>query len=279
MESETTTLLEALKVQFPDSSNAALRSWIKNKRITVNATPITIPSTKVLGSDIIERLSKQEKIEQGITILYKDRDLVVIYKPAGLLSVATEKESSRTAFKILKNHFRPRQVSVVHRLDKSTSGLMIFSLSEEGYIGLKEQLKNHEIDRRYVGIIEGKLEFSKGIWTSYLSEDPLYKVHSSDDPTKGTLAVTHYKQLATDKGFSWLELKLETGRKNQIRVHCEAAGHSIAGDKKYGAKVKSIKRLCLHAHRLTFIHPVTKKEMEFTSPVPNSFRKIVDPLK
>ena len=175
----------------------------------------------------------------------------------------------------MQRYFHPRRVHIVHRLDQDTSGVMLFALSEEGKIGLKELFAAHDLVRQYVGIVEGTFTQAKGTWKSYLFEDKNYRVHVVRSAEKGELAITHYLLEGNTRQFSRLRLTLETGRKNQIRVHCQNAGHSIVGDYKYGAKTDAMKRLALHAHLLEFIHPLTGEEMTFCSPIPEEFDRLV----
>jgi len=228
-------------------------------------------------------LTKGQKVVVGtkaqfidkIRIIYEDAHLIAIEKPSGMLSVATAFEKGITAHALLKKHFHPRKVYVIHRLDQDTSGVMLFALSERGYQGLKVLFKNHDIERKYCAIVEGKINPPSGTWQSYLYEDANYVVHSTDDETQGVIATTHYQVIKTSPHYTRLELKLETGRKNQIRVHAGEHGHPVVGDKKYGASSDPLHRLCLHAQLLVFEHPVLEKKITFTSPVPSAFDRLV----
>lgn len=267
-------LLELLTAIAPDSSKTTLRSWIKEGRVTVDGKIVKKGDLPIAKGQKIALESKPRYTKTRLRILYDDDDLVVIDKPEGLLSVSTAFDKTNTAYTLLKAHYHPRKVRIVHRLDQETSGVMLFALSEKGCHGLKKLFEKHDIKRTYCAVVEGKVIPSKGTWRSYLYEDSRYVVHSTEDPEKGVLAVTHYKADRISSRFSQLTLTLETGRKNQIRVHCQQAGHPIAGDKKYGAATHPLKRLCLHAASLEFIHPVTGKAMRFSSPVPESFHRL-----
>lgn len=268
-------LLEALAIIFPESSKTSLRSWIKEGRVTVDGKVIKLTAHHVLKDQKVILHPKANLVEGLVPILFEDKHFVAIDKPAGLLSVSTAFEKTETAFSYLKRKYYPRQVYVVHRLDQDTSGVMLFALSQEGYTGLKETFQRHDLTRQYVAIVEGRLDKQNGTWESYLVEDRQYVVKSTEDSYKGELAITHYKVEKTSKFYSLLSLTLETGKKNQIRVHCQEAGHSIVGDKKYGGKGSPIKRLCLHAHLLEFNHPVTGKAMRFISPLPTPFSQLI----
>lgn len=268
-------LIEALIKLYPDCSKTTLRSWIKEGRVSLDGELIKRSDVEVYKGQEIIIGSKPRLVKGDIRIMYDDAHLVVIEKPEGLLSVATDFEKGENVHAFLKNHYRPKKVFVVHRLDQDTSGVMLFALSEKAKDHLKDMFEKHDMGREYIAIVEGKLKENQGTWQCYLYEDGNYFVKPTDDPKKGRLAVTHYQVLETKKGYSKLKLTLETGRKNQIRVHCQMAGHPVAGDKKYGAKSNPIKRLCLHAQTLSFKHPILKKMMNFTSKVPEVFEKLV----
>lgn len=274
---EDQTLLEALGKMSPDSTVTSLRSWVKEGRITVDGRLAKITSAKLHKGQLLV-LNPKPAFAGVLRIYYEDRDIVVIEKPMGLLSVATAFEKGDTAHAILKDHYRPGRVFVVHRLDQDTSGVMIFARSEEARDQLKVIFEAHDIERKYIAIVEGQVSPESGTWKSYIFEDDNYLVHTTTNTEKGQLAITHYEVLDTAKRYTGLSLTLETGRKNQIRVHCQEAGHSIVGDKKYGATTNPVKRLCLHAHLLAFKHPITKKPMYFESPIPEIFHTLV-PLR
>lgn len=270
------TLIDALAHLSPNSSRTTLRSWLKTERVAVDGAISKIANTPLEAGQLVEVNAKRNVIEGGIELLYADDDLIVINKPAGLLSVKTNFDTENTAHAILKRHFRPKKVHVVHRLDQETSGVMLFALNEKSLDELKRIFEKHDIDRNYCAIVEGQMKKGRGTWSSYLYEDNNYNVHETNDPRRGRLSVTHYTVVARSKKHTWLDLKLETGRKNQIRVHCQSAGHPVSGDTKYGAGDTPAKRLCLHAYRLGFRHPTTGKPMTFEVPAPQAFYRIVN---
>jgi len=267
---KSASLLEVLEDFFPDSSKTTIRSWIKQGRITLQNKPLChahIPIAKNMS------LSFEDKIKHasfGIKILYEDKDLVVIQKPAGLLSVATNFEEKETAHAALKSRQVSRRVLPVHRLDRETSGVMVFAYTQRAREGLKQQFHCHTMDRKYLALVEGCIDSKKGTWKSLLKEDANYFVSSHPE---GKEAITHYEVIHQTKDYSALRLTLETGRKNQIRVQASEAGFPVVGDPKYGATHNPLKRLGLHAYFLSFTHPVTKKKMEFKSLVPPPFVK------
>ena len=269
------TLFEALLALYPDSSKTTLRSLLKEERVKVDGNTCKISGTQLKPGQTVEVVKKRMTIEEEVEILYQDPYLAVVFKPAGLLSVSTDFEKYLTLYKILKQHFHPKTVDVVHRLDQDTSGVMVFSLDQSILPQLKLIFEKHEINRRYTAIVEGKLTPEKGTWRSYLYEDGNYVMHSTDNPKKGKLAITHYEVAGYSKKFTRLNISLETGKKNQIRVHCSDAGHPVAGDTKYGSTANPAKRLMLHAHCLEFTHPVKKKKMQFIYDPPESFDRII----
>ncbi len=272
---ENLPLLETLQKLSPQSSKTTLRSWLKEDRVMVDGRLQKLGSTPVFVGQVISVGSKQKFIDEGVRIVFEDKHLVVVDKPAGILTVSTAFEKGQTVHAFLKKKYYPKNVYVVHRLDQDTSGVMMFTLSEESRDLFKDIFEKHAIKRAYCAIVEGAVKEEKGSWESYLYEDARYMVRETEDPTKGRLAITHFEVHAATSKYSLLDMNLETGRKNQIRVHCQKAGHSVVGDKKYGATSNPLKRLCLHAYLLSFTHPFTKKEMKFESPIPEDFYRLL----
>lgn len=253
-------LLERLIVEFPDSSKSTIKKWIKGGRIQVDGKKILEPHAFISTEALICLTDKQTFLDLDIEVLYEDRDLIVINKPEGVLSVATAFETKETVHGVLKEKFH--SVFPVHRLDRETSGVMVMALTNDAREKLKEQFHTHSIHREYRAIVRGKLEGS-GTWKCRLLEDANYFVRPHP---KGDLAITHYTVLNNRGKTTALQFILETGKKNQIRAQALAAGYPILGDQKYGDTSSS--RLHLHAYALHFIHPTTQKKMSFTSPVP-----------
>jgi 23S rRNA pseudouridine1911/1915/1917 synthase len=269
---ERTSLLEALGALAPEASKTTLRSWIKEGRILLDGEPLSSPTEQVEPGQVVSLAPKARYTKNRIRLIYEDHHLVIVDKPIGLLTVATAFEKGETVHAFLKSHFKPGRVYVVHRLDQDTSGVMFFARSEKMKEALKALLEKHAVDRVYHAVVEGCPEPLQGTWESYQIEDGNYLVHNvKEEVSGGKRAVTHYKVLDRSKKYALLELRLETGRKNQIRAHCKMAGTPIVGDKKYGARSNPLKRLGLHATLLGFINPVTGKQMEFSSPMPKSF--------
>ncbi len=212
---------------------------------------------------------------KGVTVLYEDQDILVVDKIHGLLTVASDNEKSKTAYFRLTDYVRrgnPKsrnRIFIVHRLDKDTSGLLVFAKTEAAKRYLQDNWQ--QFSKKYSAVIVGKLEKQEDTISSYLAENSIHKMYSVKNPEKGQFAQTGYKVLKQSKQYSLLEIDLLTGRKNQIRVHFAEMGHPVAGDKKYGEKQKGIKRLTLHAASLTISHPHTKQPMTFESKTPGYF--------
>ncbi len=222
---------------------------------------------------------RARSLSKGLAVLYEDKDILVVDKPEGLLTVATERERSRTAHSLLTDYIRTgcgrsrKRLFVVHRLDRDTSGVLIFAKSEEAMLRLKDQWKGTE--KRYLAVVHGRCEKSSDNITSYLAEDKAYNVYSTSDSTKGRLSRTAYTVLRETKGLSLLEVTLLTGRKNQIRVHLAGIGHPIVGDTKYGKEDDSQPRMALHARTISFTHPFSGERLTFEAEVPAFFTKLV----
>jgi tRNA pseudouridine32 synthase/23S rRNA pseudouridine746 synthase/23S rRNA pseudouridine1911/1915/1917 synthase len=228
----------------------------------------------VKAGALIELAPKPLPHEGPLRIHYEDRFIVVIEKPSGLLSVAKETGEDPSVHAWMKHRYPGRVIPVVHRLDQDTSGLMVFGLTSEAFTNLKDALQRGEVRRVYRAVVQGRLE-GKGTWESYLLEDHYLKMQVVPKGTKGAeRAVTHYTSLKVGETYSLIDCTLETGKKNQIRVQAAHAGHPLAGDKKYGGSTEDAGRLCLHAHTLTFAHPITGAQMTFSSPPPNFFERI-----
>jgi tRNA pseudouridine32 synthase/23S rRNA pseudouridine746 synthase/23S rRNA pseudouridine1911/1915/1917 synthase len=227
-----------------------------------------------------KRHSAGKYLPRGLEILYEDRDILVVDKPAGLLTVGTDNNKTRTAYYMLTDYVRKgnpksrNRIFIVHRLDKSASGVLVFAKNEEAKSRLQTQWKDTE--KKYVAVVYGRLAKKEDVITSYLAESKAYVVYSTADATKGKLAHTAYKVLKESRQFSLLEINLLTGRKNQIRVHLADKGHPVAGDRKYGKAKDCVRRLALHSKSISFKHPASGKQMTFETKVPNYFNDLID---
>jgi len=216
---------------------------------------------------------------KGIEILYEDEDILVVDKPAGLLTMGTETNKTKTAYYILTDYVRKgnsksrKHVFIIHRLDRDASGILVFAKNIKSKLDLQEQWQ--DVEKKYLAVVHGKLEKKSGTISTYLAENRAHVVYSTPDTKKGKLSHTMYKVLKETKHFSLLEIKLLTGRKNQIRVHLTEQGHPIVGDKKYGKENGAHKQLALHAHSISFKHPFNGKIMTFEIKPPAYFNKLV----
>jgi RluA family pseudouridine synthase len=217
-----------------------------------------------------------------MTILHEDKDILVVVKPPGLLSIGTDREKSKTAHYLLNDYVRKgdpksrNRVYVVHRLDQDTSGILLFAKSEKAKKFLQENLK--KTDKHYLAIVHGHLAPKEGQISTYLVENAAQKVYSTPDPAKGKLSHTEYKVLKETKRFSLVDIHLLTGRKHQVRVHFAGKGHPVAGDRKYGTRGPVSKRLALHARSISFVHPFNGRQMTFDTGMPEDFVRLLGKL-
>jgi 23S rRNA pseudouridine1911/1915/1917 synthase len=231
-----------------------------------------------------KKKSEEKPRFRDLRIVHEDADLIVIDKASGLLSMASETEKQKTAYHILSEYvkrFDPKNlIFIVHRLDRETSGLMMFAKSKRVQEALQKDWNEAIIERSYVAIVEGSIDKTEGTITTWLKENKAMVMFSSQTSDDGLKAVTHYKVLKTNKLFSLIDVKLETGRKNQIRVHMKDIGFPVTGDKKYGAKLNPVGQMGLHARVLSFKHPVTGRALRFDTPIPIKFQKLFSlPIK
>lgn len=278
VEEETTLLPFLLKVMSNRSRNS-VKSILTREQVAVDGQAITAHNHALESGQTVAILKNKAAVNEsklsGVTILHEDTDIIVINKDAGLLSIASQKEKEETAYRQLMKHVRrehPRnRIFVVHRLDRDTSGVMMFAKSERVKQVLQQSWKDLVQERSYAALVEGVVKKEADTISSWLKETKTYRMYSSSKPNDGQHAVTHYKKLQANKHYSLLEVYLETGRKNQIRVHMQDLGHPIVGDKKYGSNVNTIGRLGLHARVLAFTHPTTKEPMHFKTDIPKAF--------
>lgn len=265
-------VLDKLQQLFPDSSKTTLREMLKNDRVRVNGQPERNAKRELSESDRVEVGSHAARLDPRIRILYEDSDLIVVDKAEHLLSVPTDEVRHENAEALLGAYTK---VHHVHRLDRDTSGVLVFAKTTFTRDKLQELFAEHDIERVYVAIVFGKLKEPSGTFRSFLTEDRELRVRSVSDGAKGKEAITHYRTIASGRRYSMLELTLETGRRNQIRVHLSEAGHPLVGDTMYGrGRDPELRRLALHARDLGFVHPRTKEKMRFTAELPRSFREL-----
>ncbi len=279
---ESSELMRFLLAKLRHKNRDNIKSYLRFKQVLVDGKTVTQYNYPLKPGQQIEIVSERiprEKQYHGITILFEDRHLVVIDKHAGMLSMATDREKEKTAYGMLSAHVKKtdpaNKIFIVHRLDRETSGLMVFAKSEKVQRLLQESWQTDVRERTYIAVVEGEPAPKAGVFTSYLRESKALIVYSSSDPGEGDKAVTAYETLKTNGDFTLLRIDPETGRKNQIRVHMKELGHSIVGDKKYGSGLNPVGRMCLHAMVLAFKHPVTGEELRFETEIPRKFLRLI----
>lgn len=268
---ENEILIEFLKKMFSNLSKNSVKSLLHNEKVFVNGNMTTKYNYELNVGDIVEI---REKVAKNIDIIYEDKDIIVINKPSGLLTVATEKEKNKTAYHLVMEYLKKKnknnRIFIIHRLDKDTSGIIMFAKNERAKHLYQDNWNDIVKKRCYYAVIDGKMENKEGTIKSYLKENG-NMVYSVKDRS-GKLAITEYKVLKERKNISLLDINLKTGRKNQIRVHMKENKTPILGDLKYGEKSKLINRLALHAYKLELVNPVTKKLLTFEVNMPNEFK-------
>lgn len=272
-------LLEYL-INNVSESRSKLKATLQGRGIAVNGRMVTQFDYQLKAGDkiIISRHKKQNQFKSRyVKIVYEDRWLVVVEKNIGILSMAAG-HSSLNVKSVLDDYFlKSRQkcrAHVVHRLDRDTSGLMVYAKDIETEQILEHNWHQIVYDRRYVAVVSGEMEQNNGTIANWLKDNKAYITYSSPTDNGGKYAVTHFQVLNRTTEHSLVEYKLETGRKNQIRVHSADMGHPVCGDMKYGNGDDPLHRLCLHAYMLCFTHPVTGEPMEFSTPIPTAFRSL-----
>ncbi len=277
-------LMEFLLKNLPKTSRNNIKSLLSHKLVMVDGSVISQYNFMLAKGDIVQ-ISKtpikvQEKLntKKTLNIIYEDNDFIVINKPSGLLSIASDKEKEVTAYRMVMDYIRtvnPRErVYVVHRIDKDTSGVLMFSKDEKLKNDLQDSWNQLVKKRGYYAVVEGKLEKKQGTYKSWLRETKTNIMYSSYTRGDGQEAITHYKVVKENSKFSLVDVHIDSGRKNQIRVHMMDLGHKIVGDTKYGAQTNPLKRLGLHAYELEIIHPYTNKIMKFKADIPQTFTNL-----
>lgn len=276
---ENAPLLEYL-INNVSESRSKLKATLQGRGIAVNGRMVTQFDYQLKAGDkiIISRHKKQNQFKSRyVKIVYEDRWLVVVEKNIGILSMAAG-HSSLNVKSVLDDYFlKSRQkcrAHVVHRLDRDTSGLMVYAKDIETEQILEHNWHQIVYDRRYVAVVSGEMEQNNGTIANWLKDNKAYITYSSPTDNGGKYAVTHFQVLNRTTEHSLVEYKLETGRKNQIRVHSADMRHPVCGDMKYGNGDDPLHRLCLHAYMLCFTHPVTGEPMEFSTPIPTAFRSL-----
>lgn len=275
-------LLDFLMATLTDKSRTTIKSYLSHRQVAVNDMPTTQFNTPLhRGDRITINFTVGYKIfrHRRLRIIFEDEYIIAIDKGYGLLSMATKNEKSETAYRIISDYVKTNDpeghIFIVHRLDRDTSGVMIFAKRQAIQEKLQRNWNEAVIERKYIAVVEGTPSPEKGEVKSYLKENSAMQVYSTQNPNDGQLAITRYKTIAGNGRFSLLEVQLETGRKNQIRVHMHDMGHPIIGDRKYGSQCNPIGRVALHAASLRFKHPITGQMLHFESLMPEKFEYIV----
>jgi len=274
-------LMAFLIEQLPHKNRNNIKSLLTNEQIEVDGKVQTRYNVRLKAGSILKikwERSPVTKSFRGFSIVFEDEHLIVIDKHAGILSVASRSEREYTAYSFLSKHVKTQdpenKIFIVHRLDRETSGLMVFAKSTKVQHLMQDNWRDVVTERKYIAVAEGVIPVDEGEITSYLHENAAMVVYSDQNPENGKLAKTHFKVLKRTDKFTLLEIRLDTGRKNQIRVHLQEYGYPIVDDKKYGGTQNPINRLGLHAKALGFIHPITKRPMRFETPIPRKFTRL-----
>ena len=281
---EPCELLGFLFLTFPGQSRNSVKSLLGSHRVTINGAPITQFNFKLYPGDevIISSTPIRRKTRSNLPIIYEDNDLIVINKPSKLLSVPSDNEKGSTAFRMVNDYLQQKdkhnRAFIVHRLDEDTSGVLMFAKNDKMARALTDgdNWNNLTKKRGYYAIVEGALEKKEGTITSYLKKNSQNMMYSSKKKGDGQYAVTHYKVIKENKLYTLCDVDIDTGRKNQIRVHFGDMGHFIIGDDKYGEPSNPIKRLGLHAYELDIINPLNGKLMKFKAPMPKEFTTLME---
>ena len=266
------SLSDRLRALFPDASGRSLKQWLESGRVHVNGRVCRDGRATIGAVDTVE-LGGHGRIRfpRELKLVHEDAAIIVVDKPPGLLSMATERERERTAYRLLRDYLeggRPRgRPFIVHRLDRETSGLLVFAKSPAAKERLQAQFEARRVERVYRALVKGHVRHESGTLESRLVEDRSLRVRATSGAA-GKTAITRYRVLARGSDTTLLELSLGTGRRRQIRVQLAGMGHPIVGDREHGGPAGPFRRLCLHATRLGFLHPDTGLAMRFESAAP-----------
>ncbi len=280
---EKTLLMEFLLANVKSKSRNNIKSMLTRGNVYVNdrlAKKYDFPLRVGDVVSIVENKPLYNQINPKLDIMFENEDMIVIAKPHGLLSVASDKGGEETAYHFVAEYIKAKnknaRIYIVHRLDKDTSGIIVFAKNADFKTKMQENWNELVKTRGYTAVVEGCVKVQEKTISTYLKETKTHFMYSTQD-TRGQKAVTSYKVAMQNEEYSLLDIEISTGKKNQIRVHMSEMDHPIAGDGKYGADTNPLKRLCLHAGRLTFTHPVTQEVLDFELPAPKTFRKLAQP--
>lgn len=277
---EDCLLLDFLLAKYPKLSRNAVKSLLSNHHVSVDGAPVSQYNLQLTKEDtvIVSKLRISKKTRANLPIIYEDDELIAINKPSGVLSIASDREKARTAYRMVNDYVQQKnkhnRIYVIHRLDEDTSGVLVFAKNPR----IKETLQKNWNDivkkRGYFAVVEGEMEKAEDTYIDYLKENSLNLMYVTNDKKNGKKCITNYKVIKYNKKYSLLDINIETGRKNQIRVQLGHRNHHVIGDDKYGEPSNPLKRLGLHAYELAFIHPISQKMMLFKAPMPEEFKKL-----
>lgn len=277
---EECELLSFLFTKFPNLSRNSVKSILSGHYVSVNGAPVSQFNLKLSKDDVVivskQRITKKNR--QDLPIIFENDEFIVINKPSGLLTIPSDNEKGRTAYRMVNDYVQQKdkhnRIFVVHRLDEDTSGVLMFAKNPKIKDILQKNWSEIVLERGYYAVVEGKMQKEEETLVNYLKENSLNLMYVSNDKTNGKKCITHYKVMKSNKLYSLLDVNIDTGRKNQIRVQLGHIGHHVLGDDKYGEPLDPLKRLALHAYKLKFVHPVTKKIFEFKADIPGEFLKL-----
>lgn len=297
-EKKQNTILQELKVTTDSEllkylidkgirkSRNAIKSLLTHKQIRVNNKIISQHNFLIKQGDIITIHKHDHKRDpkklKGLTIIYEDKDILVVDKESGLLSISDGNQLKETAFNIVNNYITSKNAKikayVLFRLDREISGLMVYAKSAEIQENLQKEWIKNPPKRTFLTVVSGRISPENGTITSWLTQNKNYQMFANSFDNGGQKAIMNYSTIHASNKFSFLTLTLETARKNQARVQLQSVGHPIVGDKKYGSTINPLKRIALHANILGFIHPTTHERLEFESPLPKKMQIMADAI-
>lgn len=279
------TLLDYLFEIFKDKSRNSTKSLLSSRRVSIDGAPVTQFDFKLVPGDtiIISKTPIRKKTRSNLPIIFENDEMIVINKPSGLLSIPSDNEKGSTAFRMVNDYVQQKnkhnRVFIVHRIDEDTSGVLMMVKNAKLQSALMDNWNSIVSKRGYYAVIEGKMKEKSGTITSYLKKNKQNMMYSSKTKGDGQYSITHYKVLAENDKYSLLDVNIDTGRKNQIRVHLGDLGHHIIGDDKYGNPSNPLKRLGLHAYCLELNHPINGKTLKFKAPIPKEFLSLFPNIK
>ena len=278
---EETELLAFLLTKYPNLSRNNVKNLLSNHQVAVDGAPVSQFNFKLVKDDvvIVSRCRIAKKNRKNLPIIFENNEFIVINKPAGLLSVASDTEKGRTAYRMVTDYYQQsdkhNRIYVVHRLDEDTSGVLLFAKNPEIRDALQKNWQEIVKSRGYYAIVEGQMEKPSDTLVNYLRNNSLNLMYVTESKKDSKKCITHYKTIKSNKEYSLLDINIDSGRKNQIRVQLGHIGHHIIGDDKYGEPANPIKRLGLHAYELIFTHPITGKVYKFNAPMPKEFENLM----